>query len=91
MTTDASDSAVAATLFRVSKPDASLVTKQDLLDPAVTHIVGVAYKKLSYGQLRWHTFESELFAIVVLCLLVAPPSSITVGSDSAICVSWGCE
>ena len=31
--------------------------------------------------------RSELFAIIVLCLLAAPNISIRVGSDSAICVS----
>ena len=31
--------------------------------------------------------RSERFAIIVLCLLVAPHSHISVGSDSAICVA----
>ena len=103
MTTDASDSAVAATLFRVSKPDAASVTKEDLLNPAVTRIVGVAYKKLTHGQLRWHTFESELFAIVLGCSKFGnfittatvnyPPSGvkkIAIWSDSTTAIGqWG--
>ena len=65
MVTDASDTAVAVTLFRVKRADAAQVTKTDLQDPTVTQIVGVAYKKLTHNQLAWHTFESELYAIVV--------------------------
>ena len=45
MTTDASDTAVAVSLFRVLKPDAATVTKDDLLDPKLSQLVGVCYKK----------------------------------------------
>ena len=67
MTTDASDTAVAVSLFRVLKPDAATVTKDDLLDPKLSRRVGVCYKTLNEGQLKWHTFESELYAIVLGC------------------------
>ena len=67
MTTDASDTAVAVSIFRVLKDDAATVTKDDLLDPARSQLIGVAYKKLSHNQLKWHTFESELYAIVLGC------------------------
>ena len=56
MTSDASDTAVAVSLFRVLKPDAATVTKDDLLDPTVSQLVGVCYKKLNTSQLQWHTY-----------------------------------
>ena len=59
--------AVAVSLFKVNKPDASLVTKSDLLDKSVSQLIGTAYKKLSDNQQRWHTFETELYAIVLGC------------------------
>jgi len=67
MTTDASDTAVAVTLFRVKKSDASLVTKDDLKNPEISQIIGIAYKKLSNSQRKWHTFETELYALVLGC------------------------
>ena len=50
MTTDASDTAVAVTLFRCKKANARDVTKEDLLDPEVCQILGVAYKQLTTSQ-----------------------------------------
>ena len=67
MTTDASDTAVAVSLFRVKKSDAKAVTKSDLLNRDTSQLIGVVYKKLSGSQTSWHTFESELFAIVLGC------------------------
>ena len=67
MTSDASGTAVAVSLFRVLKPDATTVTKDDLLDPTVSQLVGVCYKKLNTSQLQWHTFETELYAMVLGC------------------------
>ena len=67
MTTDASDTAVAVTLFRVNKSDAATVTKDDLADPTVAQIIGISYKKLTKAQLKWLTFEAELYAIVIGC------------------------
>ena len=40
-----SDTAIAITLFRVKKANAATVTKEDLLDPNLTQIVGVCYKQ----------------------------------------------
>ena len=51
MTTNASDTAVAVTLFRVKLPDASTVTKEDLVNPEMAQIIGVGYKKLTDSQL----------------------------------------
>ena len=45
MTSDASDTAVAVSLFCVKRSDASTVTKEDLLDNDLTQLIGVAYKK----------------------------------------------
>lgn len=64
MTTDASDSAIAITLFRVKKANAATVTKEDLLDPTLTQNVGVCYKKLTKAERVWNTFETELYAII---------------------------
>ena len=63
--TDASDTGVAVALFRVRRPDASMVTKTDLEDPAMRQLVAVRYRKLTDVQQRWHTFETELYAIVL--------------------------
>ena len=60
MTSDASDTAVAVSLFRVLKPDATMVTPEDLRNPALSRLVGVAYKKLDDNKLKWHTFETGL-------------------------------
>ena len=67
MTTDASDTAVAVTLFRVNKPNAADITKDDLTDPSKSQIIGITYKKLNKAQLKWLTFEAELYAIVLGC------------------------
>ena len=67
MTTDASDTAVAASLFRVKIGDAKAVSKSDLLDRNKSQLIGVCYKKLTGSQPTWHTFESELYAIVLGC------------------------
>ena len=67
MTTDASDTAVAVSLFRVKVADAKSVTKADLLNRDKAQLIGVAYKRLSGSQTSWHTFESELYAIVLGC------------------------
>ena len=68
MVTDASDTAVAVSLFRVQKPDASTVSKDDLLDPTISRLISVVHKKLDKNQVKWLTFESELYAIVLGCI-----------------------
>ena len=67
MVTDASDTAVAVSLFRVKVSDASTVTKADLLDASKSQLIAVCYKKLHKSALNWHTFEAELHAIVLGC------------------------
>ena len=42
-----------------------MVTKTDLEDPAMRQLVAVRYRKLTDVQQRWHTFETELYAIVL--------------------------
>ena len=66
MTTDASDTAVAVSLFRVQQADATPVTAEDLKDNTITRLVGVTCKKLDERKTRWHTFETELYAIVLV-------------------------
>ena len=63
--TDASDTGVAVSLFRVHRSDASTVTKEDLLNPTLSQLIAVRYRKLTDTQRRWHTFESELYAMVL--------------------------
>ena len=63
--TDASDTGVAVALFRVNRADASMVTKADLQDPTMRQLVAVRHRKLTDVQRRWHTFETELYAIVL--------------------------
>ena len=63
--TDASDTGVAVSLFRVNKADASTVTKADLLDHNTSQLIAVRYRKLTDPQTRWHTFETELYAMVL--------------------------
>ena len=63
--TDASDTGVAVALFRVRRPDASTVTKADLEDPALRQLVAIRYRKLTDAQMRWLTFETELYAMVL--------------------------
>ena len=63
--TDASDTGVAVALFRVRRPDASTVTKADLEDPALRQLVAIRYRKLTDVQMRWLTFETELYAMVL--------------------------
>ena len=67
MTTDSSDTVVAVSLFRVLNDNASTVTKDDLLDPKLSQLVSVAYKKLDTCQVKWHTCEVELYAIALGC------------------------
>ena len=67
MTTDASDTAVAVSLFRVKAADAKTVVKADLLDRNKAQLIGVAHKRLTGSQTSWHTFETELYAIVLGC------------------------
>ena len=49
------------------KANADDVTKEDLKDPALTQLIGVCYKKLNTRQQAWHTFVSELHAMVIGC------------------------
>lgn len=67
MTTDASDTAVAVSLFRVNRSDAANVSKADLLDGGKSQLIAVTYKKLNKAAVKWHTFESELYGIVLGC------------------------
>ena len=67
MVTDASDTAVAVSLFRVLKADASTVSKADLLDPSLSRLVAVTHRKLNATQCKWLTFKAELHAIVLGC------------------------
>ena len=62
--TDASDTAVAVSLFMVLRSDAVIVTEADLKDPTISRLVGIKYKKLSAAQLKWNTFEAELYGLV---------------------------
>ena len=67
MTNDASDTAVAVSLFRVKVADAKSIVTADLLDRNKAQLIGVAYKRLSGSQTSWHTFETEFYAIVLGC------------------------
>ena len=62
---DASDTGVAVSLFRVLIADASTVTKEHLLDRTKSQLIAVRYRKLTGAQTRWHTFEAELYAMVL--------------------------
>jgi hypothetical protein len=67
--TDASDTAVAISLFVVYRSDAADVLESDLKSPAMSQLVGIRYKKLNAGQCKWNTFEVELYGIVrVVCI-----------------------
>ena len=63
--TDASDTGVAVALFRVHRSDASLVTTADMHDASMRQLIAIRYRKLTDAQRRWHTFETELYAIVL--------------------------
>ena len=67
MVTDASDTAVAVSLFRVKMSDVSTVTKTDLLDASKSQLIAMCYKKLHKSALNWHTVEAELHVIVLGC------------------------
>ena len=82
MVTDASDTAVAVSLFRVLGADASTVTKAGLLDPSLSRLVAVTHRKLNTAQCKWLTFEAELHAIVLGCTKFG--GFITTATDSEV-------
>ena len=62
--TDASDTAVAISLFLVFVADAAQVTEADLKSSKKSRLVAMKYKKLNSAQRRWNTFEVELYGMV---------------------------
>lgn len=67
MTTDASDTAAAVSLFRVKKPDADTVITEGLLGRDIRQLIRVAYRKIEKGQRQRLMFESELHATILGC------------------------
>ena len=62
--TDASNTSVCCSLFLVRKADARQVTDSDLKDRSVSQLVATKTKKLSGSELKWNTYEAELYGIV---------------------------
>ena len=52
-------------LFMTRIADASKVTKDDLLDRSKSQLIAVRYRKLKGAQTRRHTFEAELYAVIL--------------------------
>ena len=58
--TDASDDAIAISLFVVKMADARQVTKEHLKDPKMATLIAIKSHMLNSGERKWGTYEAEL-------------------------------